>query len=368
MELSGRKKDLLRAVTELHIETAEPVGSKAVAERSGLRISSATVRNEMAELESMGYLSQPHKSAGRVPTPAGYRLYVNELMDRSTLPAEEINLINSRLNRSIEKLDFVISDAGRLTSQLTNYPSYAFAKTAADVTVSRFDLIYVDETTFIIVLLLSNELVKNKLVHFPFKIDSAQLVKISTLFNTSFVSVTEDKITSALISATERAAGDGSGLVAVVAGYTIEVLIEAKKSETYISGTANLLKQPEFHDPNKAQRLLEYLLNYDELPNLPSTGGASGINITIGPENVAEELRDSSVMVASYDIGDDMQGLIGVVGPTRMDYSKVAAKLSYIARGIGALFSNKGIENALSGKTGNITLLPKSNKGDEDIG
>lgn len=338
MDLGERKKKILRAVIDEYVETAEPVGSKTIAKDIGLTVSPATIRNEMAELESMGLLEQPHTSAGRIPTSQGYRIYVNELMAQHRLSLEETETINRALKGRIQQLDKIIADASRITSQLTSYPAYTLAAAMNSVTISRFDIIYVDTNTFIIVVMLSNKTVKNKLVHLPFTVDQAALIKISTLFNASFTNVSEDKVTPQLISSTERAANDTAGIVAVIAGFAIELLYETKSREMHITGTSNLLEYPEYRDVEKAQRLLRYLSDESELLKLPAPEDG-GMKITIGAENLAEELRGSSVIVARYDAGDDMQGLIGVVGPTRMDYSKVAARLSYIARGLSWLLS-----------------------------
>lgn len=339
MNLGERKKRILRAVVDHYVETAEPVGSKAIAGDLGQSISSATIRNEMAELESLGLLEQPHTSAGRIPTPLGYRVYVNELMDQHKLSLEDTEAINGALRNRIQQLDKILTDAGRLTSQLTSYPAYALSAASYSVTITRFDIIYIDANTFIVVVLLSNNTVKNKLVHLPMAVDQSYLMKLATLFNASFTGITEEKITASLISSTERASNDVSGLVAVVAGFAIELLCESKTRETHIIGASNLFEYPEYRDVDKAQRLLRYLSDDTELLKLPAPEDTDGMKITIGPENLAEELKDSSVVVARYNAGGDMQGLIGVVGPTRMDYSKVAARLSYIARGLSWLLS-----------------------------
>ncbi|NLT15674.1 MAG: heat-inducible transcription repressor HrcA [Clostridiales bacterium] len=339
MDLRERKKKILRAVIDEYVQTAEPVGSKTIAKDIGLTVSPATIRNDMAELESLGLLEQPHTSAGRIPTSSGYRVYVNELMEQYRLSLEETETINRALKSRIQQLDRIISDAGRITSQLTSYPAYALAAASNSITISRFDIIYVDSGTFIIVVMMSNKTVKNKLVHLPFTVEQTQLTKLSTLFNASFTNITEEKITPQLISSTERASNDSNGVVAVIAGFALELLSETKARETHITGASNLLEYPEYRDVDKAQRLLRYLSSEGEIAKLPVPEDSGGMKITIGSENLAEELRDSSVIVARYDAGDDMQGLIGVVGPTRMDYSKVAARLSYIARGLSALLS-----------------------------
>ena len=340
MQLSERKKKIIKAVIEEYIATAEPVGSKSIAQHAGLGLSSATIRNEMAELEALGYLEQPHTSAGRIPSAKGYRIYVNELMRRQNLSVSEAEEINRSLRKKMRRLDKAISDAGKLTAKLTHYPAYVLSAAPSQVTIHRFDLISVDANTFIIVLLLSTNAVKNKLVRLPIQVPAQALVKLATVFNASFTNLTEEQITPQLIASTERATGDTVGLVAVISGYALQVLSETKSSEAYVSGASHLLQQPEFHDVDKAQRLLTYLSDSDGLAKLPSPDTDGSIKITIGPENLAEELKDSSVVVAKYDAGDNMQGLIGVVGPTRMDYSKVSARLAYIANGLSKMFSD----------------------------
>ena len=334
MAISERKKKILAAVVDAYIQTAEPVGSKAIAESAGLGCSSATIRNELAELVNLGYLEQPHTSAGRVPTPKGYRLYVNELMQRQKLSLEESEDINRRLSVKLQELDDTISNVSRLASQLTDYPALALTERSA-VTIKRFDIIYVDANTFILVVMLSNNSVKNKLVRLPISVDQSMIQRLSSLFNASFTSITEEQITPLLIRSTERAADDTMGLTSVIAAFAIETLSEAGTPAAYISGENRLLSQPEFRDPDKAHRLMSYLSGGGHiLPAADSFGGTDEVRVLIGPENVAEELKDSSVVIASYDAGDNTRGLIGVVGPTRMDYSAVAAKLSFLAAGL----------------------------------
>ncbi len=332
--LSERKKKILAAVVDEYIRTAEPVGSKAIAQSAGLGCSSATIRNELAELVNMGYLEQPHTSAGRVPTPMGYRMYVNELMDRQKLSLEETEDINRRLNARLQELDDAIGDVSRLASQLTDYPALALTSQTA-VTIKRFDIIYVDANTFILVVMLSNNSVKNKLVRLPISVDQTMIQRLSSLFNASFTGVTEAEITPLLIRSTERAADDSMGLTSVIAAFALETLGGANTPAAFITGENRLLSQPEFRDPDKAHRLMSYLSGGGHiLPAADSFGGTDEVRVLIGPENVAEELKDSSVVIASYDAGDNTRGLIGVVGPTRMDYSAVAAKLSFLAAGL----------------------------------
>ena len=336
MELSERKKKILKAVVESYVETAEPVGSKTIAATAGLGVSSATIRNELAELTNMGYLEQPHTSAGRVPSPKGYRIYVNELMAQHTLSMKETSRVNKALNSKVQQMDVLLNEAGEVISDLTSYPAYAVAAPAAPLTIKRFDLIYVDAATVIAVAMLSNSSVKNRLMHFPEGIEESFVKKLGTVFNANFTGIPENEITAELIAAAERVTGDTSGAAAALAGFALNALAGATPVRPSVTGASHLLGHPEFKDVDKAQKLLTYLAENEELVAPPAAGDAE-IRILIGPENVAKELQDSSVVMATYDLGNDMKGMIGVVGPTRMDYAKVAAHLSYVVRGLREL-------------------------------
>ncbi len=351
MELSDRKKKILAAVVDEYVKTAEPVGSKTIAETAKLGCSSATIRNELAELVSMGYLEQPHTSAGRIPTPQGYRMYVNELMERQKLSLEESEQINRDLSDRLRQLDNLVSEVGSLAAQFTDYPALALSVPAA-VTIKRFDLIYIDANTFIIVAMLSNNTVKNKLINLPISVGQDMMQRLSSVFNANFTGITEDQITPLLLHASERAADDTMGLTSVIASFAIEILNQSRAGELYITGANRLLSQPEYRDPDKAHALIDYLSDVEHMKSLPEPGYENEIRVVIGPENVAEELKDSSVIVASYDAGDNTRGLIGVVGPTRMDYSTVAAKLSVIASALskrlgGGASPPPGLDNKL---------------------
>lgn len=340
MELTDRKKKILRAIVETYIASAEPVGSKAVLEQSGLDISSATVRNEMADLTELGYLEQPHTSAGRVPSPKGYRLYVNELMEEQRLSMEETKQINEALHLKMQELDKVIDQAGRMVSQLTNYPAFALTGNARRVTVQRFDLIMVDANSFIVVVMTDTNVVKNKLIRLPTDLNKPQLQLLTALLNASFAGKSLDQLTPELMRVAEHAAGSAYGLISLVVSFAMEVLDGLENSPIHTAGASHILDHPEYQDLGKAQKLMTYLSEEQSLAQslaLPDMGGDS-TKILIGPENVADELKDTSVVLASYDIGDGLKGVIGVVGPTRMDYAKVAAKLSYVADGLSRLF------------------------------
>ncbi len=337
MELSERKKKILRAVVEQYIQTAEPVGSKALVEMGTLQVSSATIRNEMAELEEMCLLEQPHTSAGRVPSPLGYRIYVNELMEAHRLSLQETQSINEALHLKIREMDQVMTQAGKIISQLTRYPTFALTTASGQATIQRFDLLTVDRKAFIVVVLTSNQAVRNKLLHLSEEMPEAQLSLLSTLLNASFTGKSLEELPLELERIASHATGEVLKLIRLVVDFALEVLKELEGSVVHTSGIQNLLAHPEYQSLDSAGPLMNFLSEWGESVNLPAPQNQD-VQILIGPENVASELKNSSIIMARYDIGDNMQGVIGVVGPTRMDYAKLAARLSYFAEGLSRMF------------------------------
>ena len=337
MELSERKKQILRAVVENYINTAEPVGSKAIVASAGLKVSSATIRNEMAELENMGLLEQPHTSAGRIPSPKGYRLYVNELMEEHRLTMQETQKINDALHLKIREMDQVMTEAGKIISQLTKYPTFSLTKGNKKTVIQRFDLLMVEPNAFIAVLMTDNQLVRNKLFRTPAELSDPQLQMLDTLLNTSFTGLTLEELSPELVRVGSHAAGDTYELISLVVSFAMEVLEEMENNIIHTAGIPNLLAHPEYQSLEKAEPLMNYLSEMGDTVNLPVIQN-DNVKILIGPENVVDELKDSSVIMASYDIGGGMQGVIGVVGPTRMDYADLAARLSYFADGLSRMF------------------------------
>lgn len=337
MELTERKKRILRALIECYIHSAEPVGSKAILEQGGLDISSATIRNEMADLEQMGLLEKPHTSAGRIPSHQGYRLYVNELMDEHRLSVQETTRINEGLRLKMQEMDKVIDQAGKLVSQFTNYPAFALSTGSKQATIRRYDLLMVEENSFIVVVMTDTNVVRNRLVRLPSDLTSSHLQLLNTLLNTSFVNLPLDKITPELMRIAQHAVGEAYGLISLVVSFAVEVLEELEHQRVHTAGVTHLLELPEYQNLDKAQPLMNYLSEESNVAPFPlPTEGDT--NILIGPENIASALKNTSVVMASYDIGDGMKGIIGVVGPTRMDYAKITARLSYMADGLSRLF------------------------------
>ena len=339
MELTARKKQILKIVVESYIDTAEPLGSKAIAERMPEKVSSATVRNELAELSDMGYLEQPHTSAGRIPSPLGYRLYVNELMERKPISAEEAAQINDTLRQELKGTDQVIAKTGQMVSSFVDYPTYAVADHTADATVRRFELIAVDSASVIAVVMLSDSRVKSRLMQLSLPLEAETLPQISHLLNTHFTGIGSAEMNAHLMNLSDQVSGQWFLLLNQVVEYAAELLKESQQHEVFTNGASQLLKFPEFRDIDKAHDLMHFMVDSKEQLPVPADGRA--MHILIGPENVNDALKESSVVVASYDIGGDMRGLIGVVGPTRMDYASVAARLAGFADGLTRMFGKQ---------------------------
>ncbi|MCQ2419290.1 MAG: heat-inducible transcriptional repressor HrcA [Clostridia bacterium] len=345
MELTDRKQKLLRIIVEEYIRTAEPVGSKAIAAMPDVTFSSATIRNEMAELTQLGLLEQPHTSAGRIPSAAGYRLYIDELMQDYRLSVDETKSLNQAMELKMQEFDKTMTQVGKMVSKLTNLPAYTLTS-ATNTTVKKFELIMAGEHSFILVVMTSGEVVKNKLIKLPLSVTETDLKLLSAVLNATLTEIPAEDFTPELLDKVSRAAGSAASLVPIVVDYTTQVLAELQKSEIWLTGQTRLLGQPEYRDIEKAEKLLS-TLDEDMISNLPATVNRdSPVQILVGPENIAKELKETSVVMTRFDIGDGMQGLIGVVGPTRMDYAKVTARLSYFAESLGKMFGKHELPEA----------------------
>ena len=339
MELTERKKKVLRSVVDLYIRTAEPVGSKAITELPDMKYSSATIRNEMAELTAMGYLEQPHTSAGRIPSAAGYRLYVDELMADYRLSIDETKSINTAIEEKMQRVDKLVEKVAKLVSQATDLPAISVASRSADATVKRFELILAGQGSFILVVMLSNDEVVNKLIKLPLNVTEEDLKLLSAVLNATMTEISAEEFTAGLLERVMRSAGRASSLVPVIVEFTTETLRHQGSANMVVTGQSRLLGLPEYRDVDKAQKVLSNL-DEEALSNLPTVmQNENGTKVLVGPENVSEELKDTSVVMTKFDIGDGMQGMIGVVGPTRMDYAKVTARLSYFAESLSKMFA-----------------------------
>jgi len=336
MELTQRKRQILKVVTERYIDSAEPVSSKFLAQAMGGNISSATIRNELADLTELGYLEQPHTSAGRVPSPQGYRLYVNELMEQKALTDQETAEINAALGGKMRELDSVIAQAGQMVSSIVSYPAYAAAVGKGGVTVRRFDLLPVDGGSFIAVVMTGDSRVKSRLLRTDLPVEGEQLSALANLLNTHFTEASPEAMGEKLMALTGQLPPELFMPLSLTVEYAGEVVDQSARNQVFTTGQTQLLLQPEFQDPGRANELMRLLT--DQKAELPVLDENTPMQILIGPENVNEALKEASVVVASYDIGENMRGLIGVVGPTRMDYAAVAARLSYFAESLTKMF------------------------------
>ncbi len=339
MEMTERKKKVLRSVVDLYIRTAEPVGSKAITELPDMQYSSATIRNEMADLTAMGYLEQPHTSAGRIPSAAGYRLYVDELMLDYRLSMDETKSINTAIEEKMQRVDKLVEKVAKLVSQATDLPAISMASRPVGATVKHFELISAGPGSVILVVMLTNEEVVNKLIKLPVNVTESDLKVLGAVLNATMTGIGADGFTPELLERVMSSAGAAASLVPVVMEFTTETLTKQGSTNMAVAGQMRLLGQPEYRDVDKAQRVLT-TLDEDALANLPAVmQNTNGTRVLVGPENVAQELKDTSVVMTKFDIGDGLQGMIGVVGPTRMDYAKVTARLSYFAESLSKMFA-----------------------------
>jgi len=339
MELTERKKKVLRSIVDLYIRTAEPVGSKAIAELPDMAYSSATIRNEMADLTAMGYLEQPHTSAGRIPSAAGYRLYVDELMADYRLSLDETKSISTAIEEKMQQVDRMVEKVAKLVSQATDLPAISLASRAGSATVKRFDLILAGAGSVILVMMLSTDEVVNKLIKLPLALEEAELKLLCAVLNATMTGIAAEAITPELLERLMTSTGKAAVLVPVIVDFAAETLRRQGSTNMAIAGQARLLGLPEYRDVDKAQRLLSSM-DEETLSNLPAVmQNENGTKVLVGPEHVAQELKDTSVVMTKFDIGDGLQGMIGVVGPTRMDYAKVTARLSYFAESLSKMFA-----------------------------
>ena len=339
LELTERKKKVLRSVVDLYIRTAEPVGSKAITALPDMKYSSATIRTEMADLTSMGYLEQPHTSAGRIPSAAGYRLYVDELMQDYRLSIDETKSMSLAFEEKMQKVDRVMDQVAKLVSQATDLPAITVASHRGGCTVQRYDLILAGAGSFILVLLLSNDEVANKLIRLPLNVGETDLKLLGAVLNAAMTGISLDEFTPELMERIMRSAGEAASLVPVIVEFAMQTLKHQQEADVRVAGHMRLLGQPEYRDVEKAQKVLS-TLDDGVITNLPAVmSNDRGTKVLVGPEQLASELKDTSVVMTKFDIGDGMHGMIGVVGPTRMDYAKVTARLSYMAENLSKLFA-----------------------------
>ena len=252
------------------------------------------------------------------------------------MSGEEAEKITSALGGQMKQLDQVVAQAGQMASSLMGYPAYAVADHKRAVTVQRFELIAVSDDSFIAVVMLSDSRVKSQLMRLQLQVEPEHLRQVSNLLNTHFTGISAPEMNGCLMNLSDQVKGQWFLLLNQVVEYAGELLAQAQTQQVFTGGASQILKFPEYRDADKAHELMSFISDSKE--NLPMLTGGASMQILIGPENVSDALKDSSVVIASYDIGENMRGLVGVVGPTRMDYATVAARLSYFAESLSRMF------------------------------
>ena len=335
-QLSERKRLILKAIIDAYITYGEPVGSKYLAENQQLACSSATIRNEMAELEELGFLEQPHTSAGRIPSELGYRFYVNSLLKQYEMTAGEIEEMNAGLRTKLAEMDQLLSEASRIAAAATNYTGIAVKNRHREATVSRFEQVRVDDYQFVLVMLMTSGPAITRTVATPLPMSQGEQARLLALLNEKLVGVPAEGFTLPLIGEIERGMGRLGIIVSGIVRKIYEAMVEADKPHTAVEGVNHLLQYPEYSDIGELRSLLNVLEDKEELRNLVplDEGDAGGVNVFIGSENTVKVMENSTLVYHSIRRGGRVIGAIGVIGPRRMDYSKVIAVIDRLAAGI----------------------------------
>lgn len=331
MELSPRKRAILQAIIEDYIATAEPVASRNLAKNHDLGLSAATIRNEMADLEDMGYLDKPHTSAGRIPSEMGYRFYVDSLMKKYSFTMEEIAGLKSTMDRKYDQLEGVISEISDIISRVTHYPAVVAFPREKERKVQNLKLMLIEEQVALLVVITDTGVVRNRKIKFSTPADYAAIDSVSDFLSKQLAGLTKSGITPARLMLIYEAMGDYGELLKIVIGFVMECLTE-ESEKLYIGGTSNILNNPEFSDIEKAKEFLSFMDRRENVSKMLSLlgDGKGDINIKIGSESGVEEMKENSIVVASYSVGDKIKGKIGIIGPTRMDYARVVSSLELI--------------------------------------
>lgn len=338
-ELNERKKLILKAIIEAHVKEGEPVGSKYLTQNKQIALSSATIRNEMSELEEMGYLEQPHTSAGRVPSEYGYRFYVNSLMQKYRMSQNELARMNALVKSRLAEVDKLLESATQLAAALTNYTSIAIKPRQSATVISKFKLVFITDEILMLVMLMADGSVKTGQIHADLKISAGMLERLEMILNTEIAGKHADEISMPLVMGIEKSAGEGVSLVGPVIKYICETLGEDSGGEVKFSGVNHLLEYPEYADAHKFKELLGVLEEKRDLLKLVTEADENDNRpqVIIGSENSVEEMQDSALVFQKIKSGGRVIGAIGILGPRRMDYSRVISTVEYIADNISEL-------------------------------
>ena len=331
-ELSQRKKLILRSVIESHIATGDPIGSKTLVNSADIPYSSATIRNEMAELENMGYLVQPHTSAGRVPTSLGYRFYVDALMENYKLTATEIISLNNIIKNKMGELDSILKSASKLIASMTNYTTVAVQSPYASPTIEQYSYMLLDERAFLLVMRMSDESVSTKHIRSDISLDDNILQKLIRILNASFVGITSDGITLPMMMQAETEMGAAGALINPVVKAIYDTIGKTEEADINFEGLNKLLEYPEFSNVEQMRRVIHMFEKKDDFMKIIEGADDDKVNIFIGQNG---ELVDNSAFVfKTIKVGGKAVGAIGVFGPSRMDYSKVISTVEYLSNSL----------------------------------
>lgn len=341
--LTARQVQILKAIVDAHIEGGEPVGSKYLSETECIRCSPATIRNEMASLEQMGYLLQPHTSAGRVPSVLAYRLYVDALIDQYVQTRTELDDLNDRLRYKLTEMDQILAEASRLAASFTDYTGIAFKSGAGKARIRRFNAVYLDPRSYLLVMSFDGDMVKSKPVHLDYSINEDMVRRLSEALNIYLVNHTVDEMSMPIIVKMEAIMGSGSMMVHPTMKAIYEVMNEIDSADIKLDGITKLLQYPEYSDVTKLRGLLGVLEEKDKLMDVISANtsdAGDGIQVYIGTENDSDVMKGTTLIFKNISIGDS-QFAVGVIGPKRMNYSKVIDMISRLASGIDRMLSDE---------------------------
>ena len=343
MELNERKQKILEAIIRNYMETGEPVGSRTVSKYTDLNLSSATIRNEMSDLEEMGYILQPHTSAGRIPSDKAYRLYVDTILQRKD---EEVSEMKELMVEKADKIDLLLQQVAKLLAQNTNYTSMVTKPKYQHKRIKFIQLNQMSERQLLVIVVLDNNHVSNKFINLMTDADENVIAQMNFLMNTALTGLDFTEINMAIMQQIKEKAGEYGELACSILDCISEVMTEEDDSEIYTSGATNILKYPELSDKEKMTGLLstfeeKQMLSAWANDEPPEDDKEHGIQVYIGEESPVESMKDCSVVTATYRIKEGVYGKIGIVGPKRMDYEKVVGTLENCMQQLDDIFKKK---------------------------
>lgn len=337
--IGERKLTILKAIIRNYLETGEPVGSRTLSKYTDLNLSSATIRNEMADLEDLGYIFQPHTSAGRIPSDKGYRLYVDMLMEEKE---QELSELKNIMLEKTDKVDKVLKQAARVLAVNTNYATMVSAPVNSRNTLKFIQLSQVDEEQIVAVIVMGGNVIKNKIINIGETLSNENLLKLNMLLNTTLNGMSIEEINLGMIAMLKEQAGPHSQVIDDVLDAVAEIIHVDEDMEIYTSGATNIFKYPELSDRQSAQEILHAFEEKQQLAELVTETLASeenrGIQVYIGDEAPVKTMKDCSVVTATYELGDGMKGTIGIIGPKRMDYEHVMKTLKTLQNELDAIY------------------------------